>query len=294
MRIFCISIFVCLACLSFCACDKVGLKSEDAGIAARDINGPLLVQVNDWKMGLEDFEKRLKTLEPLAKQQNLDINSYEFKARVLRELVRTALLAQEAKARKLGEEKGVIEAMENYRQNLMAQKLIINTVKDISVTDVEIENFYNQNTDYFKTPEQVKVREIVVNDESEARNLYIRLLQGEDFSALAQKYSVVASKDKAGDLGYITYDINNKFRKFWDAVSALDKGEVSSIFKSDDGKFYIVKLDDKKEATTSSLSQVKENIRNALRVDKQNKAVNELVNVARQKAKVVINEDLLK
>ena len=85
-----------------------------------------------------------------------------------------------------------------------------------------------------------------------------------------------------------------KFKKFWEVVSALDKGEVSSIFKGEDGKFYILKVEDKRGGKIAPLSEVKETIREALKIDKTNKKIEELINSAKQKCEVVINEDLLR
>ncbi len=277
------------------ACQNLTFKKKEEPTSSEiEISGPLLAQVNDWRIGLEDFEKRLKALEPLAKEQGVDVNNYDFKRRALNELVRTALLAEEARLRGLDKEKDFREAVENYKQTLLAQRLIQREVADIIVTEAEIEEFYNQNKQFFKSPEEIKVREIVVNNKSQAKDLYIRLLQGEDFAFLATQYSVADSKSKGGDLGYLKPDPKVKFKKFWEVVSALDKGEVSSIFKGEDGKFYIVKVEDKKEGKITPLSEIKEDIRRALKIDKENRKIEELVNLAKEKAKVVINEDLLR
>ena len=260
----------------------------------RQISGPLLAQVNDWRIGLDDFNKRLEALKPFAEQQGLNVQDYDFKSKALNELVRTALLAQEAKARGMGKASDVKEALESYEQTLLAQKLIAESVKNIDVTDVEIENFYNQYKDSFRTPDQVKVREIVLDSEAQAKDLYIQILQGGNFSSLASLYSVAPSKDKGGDLGYLTPDPQTKFQKFWEVAYTLDVGGTSSIFKGDDGKFYIIKLEDKKESKATPLEDIRKDIKDALMIDKENKKVEELVDTAKREAKVVINEDLLK
>jgi len=74
----------------------------------------------------------------------------------------------------------------------------------------------------------------------------------------------------------------------------LDKGEISNIFKSEDGKFYIIKAEDKIEGKITPLEEIKEDIKKALVIDKETKALEELVSLIKQKAKVIINEDLLK
>jgi len=259
----------------------------------KEIEGPLLAQVNDWRIGLGDFEKRLQFLDALAKQQNLDVNDYEFKEQILDEMVKTVLLAEEAKYRGLDNDQDIVEAVANYKQTILAQRLLGETIKNISVTDVEIENFYEQNKNYFKSPEQVKIREIGVNTNAEAKNLYIRILQGEDFSYLAGQYSLLSSKSKGGDLGYISYDPEKKFQRFWEVAFVLENGEISNIFSGDDGKYYILKLEDKKVGKTTSLNEIKEDIRKMLKADKENKEIERLVESTKQKAEVIINNNLL-
>lgn len=278
----------------FVSCQNIlPSKKETKTSDIKTINGPLLAQVDNWRIGLDDFDKRLEALAPLAKQQKVDINNYDFKSKVLQELVRTVLLAELAEAKGLDKDKDVVDALNQYKQTLLAQKIISDAAKNIDVTDVEIENSYDQNKDYFKKPAEIKAREIVVNDENTANRLYIKILQGESFSSLAKQYSKVKSAAKGGDLGYISYS-KDKPKKFWEIISVLDKGELSSVFKGEDGKYYIVKVEDKKEGTVTPLADIKNDIRNALKINKVNKKVEELVNSAKSKANVVINEDLLR
>jgi len=279
------------------ACDDISnlLNSckKTSVLQVKEIEGPLLAQVNDWRIGLGDFEKRLQFLDALAKQQNLDVNDYEFKKQILDELVRTVLLAEEAKSRGLDNEQDIVEAVDNYKQTLLAQRLLGEAIKNISVTDVEIENFYEQNKNYFKSPEQIKIREIAVDTNNQAKDLYIQILQGADFSTLASQYSVLPSKSQAGDLGYISYDPEKKFQRFWEVALTLGNGEISNIFSSDDEKYYILQLEDKKVGKTTSLNEIENDIRKILKADKENKEIERLVDSTKQKATVVINNDLL-
>ena len=293
-----ITVLVCFltaALFLLSACDKLSAPATKPApmLKVKEIKGPLLAQVNEWRVGLDDFEQSLKALEPIAKQSNLDINSYDFKRRALNELVRNALLAEEAKSRGLEKDSDVLAALDSYKQNLLAQKVVGEAVKSLDVTEVEIENFYDQNKDYFKQPEQAKVREISVATKSEAQNLYIKLLQGDSFASLANIYSTADSAKQGGDLGYLSYNPDDKFKRFWEVVFTLNKGEMSSIFQGEDGKYYILLVEEKKESIAVPLQDVREDVKNALLVDKQNRVIEELVNSAKQKAKVTINEDLL-
>lgn len=289
-------VLVSVSILFSIGCDKLfGIKEPLIQSAEKEINGPLLAQAGDWRIGLDDFERQLESLKSLAEEQGLDINDYEFKRNILNELVKTALLAEEAKARGIDRERDIVEALEAAKQSLLAQRLINDTIKDITVTDVEIENYYEQNKDkLFQKPPELKLREIVVNSETLARDLYIRILQRESFSSLARQYSVASSKDKGGDLGYIRYDPEQRFDKFWQRAFLLEKGEVSNIFKGDDHKYYILKLEDKKEGGLTPLSEVKDAIEEKLKIDKRNMKIEGLVDAAKAREKVEINEHLLR
>lgn len=259
------------------------------------ISGPLLAQVNNWKLGLDDFERKVNALKDLAKAQGKEIEvNFDYKNNLLNELVKAALLSEEAKLRGLDKENDVKEQLETFKQSLLAQKLVEEETKFLNVTEAEIENFYKQNKEYFKKPDQLKIREIVVNSEAEAKSIYIRLLQGENFASLASQFSVAESRGRGGDLGYLDYDPEKKFPRFWEMAFALNKGEISSIFKDEKGKCYIIKVEDKKEGGYTPLSEVRDKIKQALEAQRKAKKIDELVNSARQKFKVVINQDLLR
>lgn len=282
-------VFVCSSCQNLSTPNETKSSSSSEKM---EISGPLLAEVGDWRIGLGDFQDRIETLKPLAEQQGTEINA-EFKKRVLNELVRTALLAQEAKSRGIGGTGEVRAALRQYKQNLLAQKLTSEETQFIDVTNVEIENFYSKNKAYFKKPGEVKVREIVFNSQPVAKDLYIDILSGKiSFSAAAQQNSIAPSASKGGDLGYMTYDPNKKFQKFWNIVLSLSKGEVTK-FKGDDGRYYIVKVEDKKESQTTPLSEVKDQIIETLKVQKRKEKIDQLVSNARQKVEAVMNEDLL-
>ncbi|MCM8831476.1 MAG: peptidyl-prolyl cis-trans isomerase [Candidatus Omnitrophica bacterium] len=280
----------------FISCQKSSLSSKTTKKVEYEeyqINGPLLAQVNDWKLGVEDFNKSLKALEPLLKEQNITMD-YNFKAKVLDELVRNAILAQEAKNRGFEEDKEIIQALKNYKQTLLAEKIKDEITKEIYITESEVEEFYNQNKQSFKSPPQFKIREIVVDSEEKAKALSKRILDGEDFSSLALNYSIAESAKKGGDLDFISFDPNVKFEKFWVAVASLEEGGVSNYFKGPDNKYYIIKLEKKKEGEVIPLSKIKYELKKGLEEVKRKEKIDALVNAAKQKYKIIINNDLLK
>lgn len=259
---------------------------------ARPIKGPLLAQVNDWQIGLDDFKDRLKNLQDAGMELTVE------KAVILEELIKLVLLSQEAERRGYAKNPEVSEALEDYRRTILFQKLSEELTKGVMVSEQEISDFYNQAKDfYFKEEDQYKISEIAVSSETVANDLYMKAaFQGEDFANLARQNSLLPSRAQGGDIGYVSpaSEEPKKFKRYWDVVSALDKGKVSFVFQGEDARFYILKLEDKKLGRTVPLSEVKEQIREALLADRQKKRIDELVEKLKADAKIVERKELLK
>jgi parvulin-like peptidyl-prolyl isomerase len=85
---------------------------------------------------------------------------------------------------------------------------------------------------------QIRCAHILVNTEIEAQEILNRLSAGEDFKKIAKKLSRCPSGKKGGDLG--KFGKGMMVKEFEDAAFALNKGEVSSIVKTQFG-YHIIK-----------------------------------------------------
>lgn len=292
---------VAVLCLFIIGCKGLfGNKPPaEEEVVRTPIKGALLAQVNDWSIGTVDFNEKLEALvqllpdDPTVRNQ---LNDKETKKKILQELVNFEILAQEAEGRGLDKEPDVIDAVKNFKRNFLAQKMLGDIYKDITVTEMEVQQFYDTNKTLFRAPESRQVREIVVAAESDAKNILIRLLQGESFASLARTYSIAPSKDQGGDLGNLTIDdvtVNNqKFPAFWKAAVTTEEGKTSSYFKGPDG-YYLIKVEKVQGGTVKALSEVKTDIQDYLKQGQVNKKKEDIIATAKQKMKVIISEDLL-
>ena len=184
-----ISIFIILCFLFFVGCEKVKPKPEniEPTSAKTPIKGALLAQVNDWAIGTTDFKDKLDALKTLLPQKEFadQFDDAETKKKILEELVNFEILAQVAESRGLDKEQDVTDAVKNFKRNFLAQKMLGKLYNDVTVTNIEIENFYDTNKGLFREPEERRVKEIVVASEAQAKDILIRLLQGEDFGFIA-------------------------------------------------------------------------------------------------------------
>ncbi len=263
------------------------------------IKGQLLAQVNDWAIGTSDFREKLSALKTLLPEEEVrkEFDDPETQKKILQELVNFEILAQEAEVRGMDRDQDVIDAVKNFKRNFLAQKMLGEIYQDITVTEIEIEDFYNRNKAIFSAPEQRRVREIVVSSETRAKDILIRLLQGEDFAYLAQTQSIGESRSKGGDLGYLEMvrevTDSQKFDNFWKVVLTTDEGKSSSYFKGPKGRYYIITIEDVKGGQAKPLREVRENVREHIKAVQANDKKDEIITEARKKFKVVINQDLL-
>jgi peptidyl-prolyl cis-trans isomerase D len=142
------------------------------------------------------------------------------------------------------------------------------------VTAAEVQQRYQANLPTYSTPEQVRASHILFktdgkNDAAQkkkAEEVLAKVKAGGDFAALAKQYSEdEGSKAKGGDLDY--FGKGTMYKEFEDAAWALAPGQISGLVKSPVG-FHIIKMVDKKAATTRTLAEVTPQIQDQIRTEK--------------------------
>ncbi len=141
-------------------------------------------------------------------------------------------------------------------------------LKNVLVTDSECEAYYKEHLADYVSNDRVHVREILVDDLSQAQKLLALLKKGrnKNFSDLALAYSKGARADEGGDLG--------KFEKgelpldFEKAIFSLAPGTVSKIVRSQYG-YHIFMVEEKIVAHQQKLIEVRDQIKEKLTLDRE-------------------------
>lgn len=139
---------------------------------------------------------------------------------------------------------------------IVAQFIDQNINKGISVSEREIENYYHENADEFKSfQDEYHVKLILVATYNEASEIR-KLIKGkEDFAKLAKQRSLDGSRLNGGDLGFVTLDRLSPMLAR--VVVKLTKGELSSPIKSEVGYNLIYLEDRRAKGSLLPLEQVK-------------------------------------
>ena len=134
----------------------------------------------------------------------------------------------------------------------------------------DIEREYNNNSEQYTTPEQVRASHILLKTEGKddasvkarAEALLKQARNGADFAELAKKNSEdEASAKNGGDLDY--FGRGRMVPEFDQAVFAMQPGAISDLVKTQYG-YHIIKLVDKKNATTRPLAEVRQQLNDQL------------------------------
>jgi parvulin-like peptidyl-prolyl isomerase len=180
---------------------------------------------------------------------------------------------------------------EAIEMQMRVERKLQDIYKDIpEPTKEAVSQYYDQNKEQFKSPEQIRVAHIVKHinwqaDEATAQNIIRKALdelkKGAVFETLAQKYS--DCPENGGDLGYITK--GQMVEEFEDVVFNLGAGQASDIFRSRFG-YHIAKVYDRKPPVVPELKEVKERIINALKEQARSKAIDDFIDKLKSKAKI--------
>jgi len=255
-------------------------STNDKSVAPSALPADVVARVGSWSLTVDEFNQRLK----LLKQSMPDFNEKDSqtKATVLNELIRQQLLVKDAESSDIVEQKDIKDALEDFRRTLLVQELANRITKGVAASEEDAQKYYDQNKNLFI---KWKVRQIVVADEATAKNLLVQILQGGDFAAIAKDQS----KDKYAAKGGLIEDLTKTPPEVQRAITSLDSGGTSSVFKSVEG-FYIVHVDEKK---TVPFAEVKTNVISGLTLRKQQGAILEYIDKLSQKTKVDVNKELL-
>jgi len=145
----------------------------------------------------------------------------------------------------------------------------------VVVSSQEVATVYQSSPGRFSEPKKVKARHVLIKTATpatpetlqqargKAEEILRLIKKGEDFAALAGKYSEdIGTAKNGGDLGY--FQSGQMAKPFEEAAFSLGKGEVSPVIQTQYG-FHIIKVEDISEPLVKPIDQAREEIVRELR-----------------------------
>lgn len=269
--------------------------------AAADKN-PILAEVGPYKLDTKTFEEQVKALPPQL--QMMIAQNPQAKEQLVERWTQITLLAMKARDMKLDQEPEVKSRIEDLKNSLLAQEMIRKEIdKDISVSDEEAKDFYEKNKAEFSQPEMIRARHILIRvqsgapekawkeAEAKAKDIKKKLEKGADFAQLAKQYSEdPGTKDKGGDLGL--FPKGRMVPEFEAAAFALKPGTISAPVKTQFG-YHIIKVEEKKPAEVKTLKEAMPQVKQMVKMEKQQEELKKLIDQIKTKYPVKINKDAI-
>jgi len=230
--------------------------------------GDVLAVVNGEKITKTQIDKLL-----VSKKITYDALPQQYKKQVLEGIITEALLIQKAENSGIEKTKEFKKTLNILKKRLAKDLFLKQKVDSMKVSDAEVKAFYNKNKEImFKQKPQVKARHILVKTKEEAQKLINQLKkvpQNEletKFIELAKKYSTGPSGKTGGELGWFSKE--KMIPEFSKVAFSLNKGGISLTPLKTRFGWHIIYLEDKKDGGYVPLNEVKEKIKQQLKLQK--------------------------
>jgi peptidyl-prolyl cis-trans isomerase C len=269
----------------------VGCKSQGPSAEAgkKEHTGQVLAEVNGAVITTDDFKKELEILPPYLKQM---AGTPDGRKEMLDSMVVRELVLQDAQKQGIDKSKEVADRLEDMKKRVIVEAYLKKKVEsEIKLSDADLQKFYDQNKDKFKTGEQVRASHILVKTEKEAQDVLAQLKGGAKFEDLAKKYSTDPAGAKGGDLGW--FGKGNMIPEFEKVAFSMKEGDVSGVVKTKFG-FHVIKLTGKRPAGVLPFAEVKEQLKASLMPEKQQEVFKKVKDDLKKGAKLSVKEDVLR
>ncbi len=164
---------------------------------------------------------------------------------------------------KILEVPSVAEALERKKEQFLVHRLYQDQIRDeVTVTERQVESYYNDNKENLRTREKREFSIILVQDNTTAQEVAIRATGGQDFASLVREFSMDETKKE--NLGRTELVEKGNYPDYDDIVFALpNEGDISDPFKVGRG-WAVVKVERIEPGKTPSLREASSDIKKLL------------------------------
>ena len=186
----------------------------------------------------------------------------EARKQLLEQFISFELMSRLGSEMKLNETEEYKNNLKVLEKDLLTQLTINKVLSEVTVTDADALEYYNNNKESFVEQATVSAKHILVEDEEECAKIREEIQSGAcTFEEAAMKYSSCPSKEQGGSLG--SFGKGMMVPEFEEAAFVLELGTVSEPVKTQFG-YHLIKVEERTEGKTSEFEDVKSQIINNL------------------------------
>lgn len=210
-------------------------------------------------------------------QRGAMYNTPQGRAAILNQLVATKLLLLDAQRNLLEAEPAFRDQLKKMKDNLLAGYATQKLLASVTVTDAEAEAYYAEHPERFSTGETVNASHILVDSEELAKEIAQKIASNEiTFEDAAKTYSSCPSKENGGNLG--DFGRGQMVPEFDGAVFAMEVGEITQTPVKTQFGYHLIRLNAKNAPETLDYADIKDQVKETLLGEKQEKAYQSKIN----------------
>ena len=210
-------------------------------------------------------------------QRGQQYNNPQGRKVILEQIIGNKLLLLDARKNLYETEPEFKAELARLKENLLVNYAGNKVISAVTVSDKEIEAYYEENKDQFGGGETVNASHILVDSEEKALEILAAIKSGEiSFEDAAKAHSSCPSGQRGGNLG--DFGQGQMVPEFDTAVFSMEVGEITETPVKTQFGYHLIKLNAKNEESIPSLDEVKPQLKEMLLRDKQHKAYESRIN----------------
>lgn len=210
-------------------------------------------------------------------QRGQQYNNPQGRKVILEQIIGNKLLLLDARKNLYETEPEFKAELARLKENLLVNYAGNKVISAVTVSDKEIEAYYEENKDQFGGGETVNASHILVDSEEKALEILAAIKSGEiSFEDAAKAHSSCPSGQRGGNLG--DFGQGQMVPEFDTAVFSMEVGEITETPVKTQFGYHLIKLNTKNEESIPSLDEVKPQLKEMLLRDKQHKAYESRIN----------------
>lgn len=262
------------------------LSLAGASTMAQDADKPVAtVNGKPIKQSTMDMALRQATA-----QGNAD--TPQLREAIRNQLIARELFAQEAAKQNLDKDAEVLAVTEEAKRTAMVNKYLRGQIKPPQITEEQAKAHYDQMKGAMGAKDY-KLRVIMLPNDQRAKEVHGQIVKGKDFAEMARQWSLAPSSSRGGELEWVNLKTPVKEGQtqglpfqLAQAVEKMQKGKVSDPIAVGE-RWWIVRLDDVRNASIMPFEQAKANIMRGLQQREIERITTELATKLAKDAKIV-------